>query len=83
MLKRSVKTNFDDLLIVGYQSHIFRDDEKALFIDSEKHLIPWMGDRALRIDRLIPIPSQPSLARLLYGGGSPHPLYLIKLDLGT
>lgn len=32
---------------------IFRDDEKALHIDQGKHLIPWMGDSTLKIDRLI------------------------------
>lgn len=51
--KKHVPENFDDLLIVGYQSKIFRDDEKALFVDQGKHLIPWMGDDSLKIDRLI------------------------------
>lgn len=46
-------TNFDDLLIIGYQSRVFEDDEKALFIDQGRHLINWMGNSALRIDRLI------------------------------
>lgn len=47
------KNRFDDLLIFGYACKIFRDDEKALYIDQGKHLIPWMGDSNLKIDRLI------------------------------
>lgn len=43
----------EDLLIIGYQSHVFRDDERALFIDQGRHLIGWMGDESLKIDRLI------------------------------
>lgn len=45
--------NVTDLLVFGYACKIFRDDEKAQHVDQGKHLIPWMGDNALKIDRLI------------------------------
>ena len=35
--------NPEELLVIGYGCKIFRDDEKANFIEEEKHLIPWMG----------------------------------------
>lgn len=42
-----------DLLVFGYACKVFRDDSKARDIDQGKHLIPWMGDNTLKIDRLI------------------------------
>ncbi|KAF0312345.1 Protein suppressor of white apricot [Amphibalanus amphitrite] len=42
----------EELLVFGYACKLFRDDEKALFIDSGKHLIPWMADETLKIDSL-------------------------------
>lgn len=45
--------NREDLLVFGYACKIFRDDDKARYIDQGKHLIPWMGEQSLKIDRLI------------------------------
>lgn len=42
-----------DLLVFGYACKLFRDDDKAREIDQGKHMIPWMGDTTLKIDRLI------------------------------
>ncbi|XP_044261622.1 protein suppressor of white apricot [Tribolium madens] len=49
--KNKPKENHDDLLVFGYACKLFRDDEKASYIDKGHHLIPWMGDEALKIDR--------------------------------
>ena len=45
--------NIESLLIFGYQSKLFRDDEKAMYIDRGQHLIPWMGDNSVMIDRSV------------------------------
>nr|XP_006812803.1 PREDICTED: splicing factor, suppressor of white-apricot homolog [Saccoglossus kowalevskii] len=41
----------DELFVFGYAAKLFRDDEKALYIERGKHLIPWTGDESLMIDR--------------------------------
>jgi Alternative splicing regulator len=46
-----------DLYVFGYQCTLFRDDEKALYIDQGKHLIPWMGNDNLMIDRSVDLGS--------------------------
>ncbi|KAM6985089.1 splicing factor, suppressor of white-apricot homolog [Aplochiton taeniatus] len=42
---------YADMLVFGYACKVFRDDERALFHDHGEHLIPWMGDKNIMIDR--------------------------------
>ncbi|KAH9629796.1 hypothetical protein HF086_009923 [Spodoptera exigua] len=49
--KSEFKEKKEDLFVFGYSCKLFRDDDKALHIDQGKHLIPWMGDETLKIDR--------------------------------
>ncbi|XP_038058671.1 splicing factor, suppressor of white-apricot homolog isoform X2 [Patiria miniata] len=49
--KKSRQEEVDEICVVGYQCRLFRDDERALAIDREEHLIPWMGEASLMIDR--------------------------------
>uniref|UniRef100_A0A3Q3F3F4 Splicing factor, suppressor of white-apricot homolog n=1 Tax=Labrus bergylta TaxID=56723 RepID=A0A3Q3F3F4_9LABR len=42
---------YADLLVFGYACKVFRDDERALYHEHGNHLIPWMGDKSIMIDR--------------------------------
>ena len=48
------KESLEDLFVFGYQCKVFRDDEKARYLEEGRHLIPWMGDTSLMIDRSVP-----------------------------
>ncbi|XP_034827870.1 protein suppressor of white apricot-like isoform X1 [Maniola hyperantus] len=49
--KSECKEKKEELFVFGYSCKLFRDNVKALQIDQGKHLIPWMGDETLKIDR--------------------------------
>lgn len=51
--KKNTDEESQELLVFGYGCKLFRDDDKAKMIDQGKHLIPWMGDSALKIDRSV------------------------------
>ena len=51
--ERKKEDELQELFVFGYQCKLFRDDEKAMFIDQGKHLIPWMGDPSMLIDRWV------------------------------
>ena len=41
----------ESLLVFGYACNVYCDDEKAVYFEDRRHLIPWMGDESLMIDR--------------------------------
>lgn len=47
------KEELADLLVFGYECKVFQEDEKAAYIEDGHHLIPWMGDSSLMIDRSV------------------------------
>ncbi|KAJ8673598.1 hypothetical protein QAD02_004860 [Eretmocerus hayati] len=51
ILRKKCEEEPQELLVFGYGCKLFRDDDKARLIDQGKHLIPWMGDNSLKIDR--------------------------------
>ncbi|KAG7253586.1 hypothetical protein CRUP_013301, partial [Coryphaenoides rupestris] len=45
---------YAELLVFGYACKVFRDDERALYHEHGDHLIPWMGDKKITVDRKLP-----------------------------
>jgi hypothetical protein len=41
----------EELVIVGYESHLFRNDRLSESVERGEHFIPWMGNEDLLIDR--------------------------------
>lgn len=41
----------EELFVFGYSCKVYEDYDKSLYIDQGKHLIPWLGDDTLKIDR--------------------------------
>lgn len=52
LTKRKCPTD-EDLFVFGYSCKLYKDDEKARLINSGRHLIPWMGQPSLMIDRFV------------------------------
>lgn len=50
---RDRQDDHQDLLVFGYASRLFRDDEKALMVEKGFSLVPWQGDDNLQIDRSV------------------------------
>ncbi|XP_071534654.1 uncharacterized protein su(w[a]) [Panulirus ornatus] len=48
---KDANSGHEELLVFGYSCKLFRDNEKALYLDKGKHLIPWMGNSDLMVDR--------------------------------
>ena len=42
---------YQGLTVVGYTCTLFRDDGAASAIHDEGHMIPWMGDSDIMLDR--------------------------------
>ncbi len=49
--QKDKRSNEESLLVFGYACNVYCDDEKAVYFDEGRHLIPWMGDQSLMIDR--------------------------------
>lgn len=45
------RKRLEELVVMGYESHLFRNDRQAESVERGEHLIPWMGRTDLLIDR--------------------------------
>lgn len=52
---RKKENKDEELFVFGYSCKIYEDYEKSLYVDQGKHLIPWLGDDSLKIDRYVSV----------------------------
>jgi hypothetical protein len=46
-----VEIDSPHFVVIGYGSKLFRDDDAALYVDAEKHMIHWRDREDLTVDR--------------------------------